>query len=454
MQKANKNLTDRFLEGIESIRCEPLPESSVLMVKKCLLDYIGVTLAGSALIKDRVSVLLRTLGDYQTEGLLIGNKERCSIQNAILINGINSHYLELDDGIRFGVNHPGTPLFSALIPMAEFRNTGWEDFVIGVLTGYEASIRLAYAMQPYHYSAGYHPTATCGSLGSTIGLAAMLNLSNGKIKDSIGCASVSAGGSLKVLEDTSELKIFNVGKAAQLAFLSVMIAEAGFHGPQDPLNGPSGFLSMMSSAYDESRLIREKGDVLMIEKIYQKAYASCRHTHAAVEASLKIRKQHHLEYDEIKSMRIITYEGVIGKHDIQDIYGEASAKMSIPYSAAVALLAGKTGVDAFEEQYLTNAEILELTRRIEMVPDKYLSSLVPEKRCAIVEVETSDGNMIKEKIEFPKGEPENPLTFEELCEKFSSLANVAGVDNATGEAIISGIFDKEEVDLKHLFSLL
>ena len=374
--RINQSLTDLFLSNICDIKDEQIFLNSILKAKFCLLDYLGVTIAGASLLQNKEIRLCTFLKDKQEEGIIIGTARRNSMQNAIFLNGLNSHILELDDGIRYGVIHPGAPLFSALVPVAAYNSISWESFLKGILIGYETSIRIASCIQPYHYSAGYHPSATCCPLGVAVGLGIMQQLPLNIIKDAFSCAAVSAGGSLKVLEDVSELKIFNIGRAAKLGYISVAMAQAGFHGPREPLLGDTGFLNMMSSRFDEKLLHRSPGEELYINRTYIKPYASCRHTHAAVEAALRLKEVYSISISEIDSLQVITYSGVIGKHDGREIYGEASAKMSIPYSVAVALAIGRADMEVFEDPYISNETILALTKAVEVVSDEYLTCLL------------------------------------------------------------------------------
>ena len=429
------NLTDRFLDNIFKIRrCQYSPKVEML-VRTYLADTVGVALAGATDIFEKEMAILdiqQSIGNSKP----IGHYHTCSLADAIFINGLSSHFLELDDGVRYGVIHPSAPLFSAMIPLAIENKVGWKDFMRGAVCGYETSIRVASAMQPYHYSAGYHPTATCCTLGVAVGIAVMLGWDDSIVKDAFSAACVSACGSLKVLEDVSQLKPYNCAKAALSGYMSAVMAKAGFKGPSEPLDGDTGFLKMMASSYNEDILTGGR-DYLYLEKIYQKPYASCRHTHPEIEACFKIRMAPDFSFDLVDHVKVTTYKGVIGKHDFKDIHGESSARMSIPFSVAVSLATGKAGIAEFAEPYVSDKAILNLTQRVNIVPNDELSLLVPDKRVAIVDVMMKDGKVFVEKVEYPKGEPENPLTTEENYAKFLSMATHAGLSDEKAESIFN-----------------
>lgn len=419
------------------------------LIRSFLLDTVGVSLAGASDLKDKEEKLLNLLGG-NGDVKAIGRNNGCTMADAIFLNGLSSHFLELDDGVRYGVIHPSAPLFSALIPLAVANNITWKDFVLGAVCGYETSIRLASAMQPTHYSLGYHPTATCCTVGAAVGIAVMMGWEDFVVKDAFSAACVSASGSLKVLEDVSEIKPYNCAKAALNGYMSAMIAKAGFVGPSDALDGDTGFLKMNSTAYDED-ILTGVHDFLYLEKIYQKPYASCRHTHPEIEACFKIRQTEGFDVKDVEKVEITTYKGVIGKHDFKDIHGESSARMSIPYSAVIALWTGKAGISEFEEPYVSNPDILDLTQRVEIIPDEELSRLVPDKRVAIVKVFMHNGTVLTEKVEYPKGEPENPLTPDENLAKFLSMTEHAKITREKAQSLFQEITNKDNPDLRQIW---
>ena len=420
-------LTDRFLQNIYNIREKTVDAKIENLVRTYLADTIGVALAGARDLFEKEHRLIKLTASSGSEAVRpIGIDETVNISDAVFINGLSSHFLELDDGVRYGVIHPSAPIFSALLPVAIHDNVSWEDFIKGAVCGYEVSIRLAAAMQPSHYSCGFHPTATCCAPGVAVGIAVMSGWDNATVKDAFSAACISSAGTLKVLEDVSQLKPFNCANAARNGYTAAMMAKAGFRGPNDVLSGDTGYLKMMSDSYDED-ILTGKRDFLYLEKIYQKPYASCRHTHPEIEACFRIRKNNQLDLTEIDRVRVITYKGVIGKHDFKDIKGESSARMSIPYSVAIALTTGKAGIEEFAEPFVSDSAVLALTQRVDVVPDAELSKLVPDKRVAIVEVSMNDGTVLTDKVEYPKGEPENPLTPEENFVKFLSMTGHAGI---------------------------
>lgn len=449
----NKNISDQFIDDLYDLSHQDFSVTVLRQIKRCLLDYLGATLAGAFLLKDKNEKVLDYLGGGNGNATVIGCNRKTNIESAVFINGLSSHAAELDDGVRFGMIHPGSPIFSALLPVAETENLSSSDLCKGAVVGYETAVRLSRAIQPSHYKCGYHPTATCGAIGAAMGIAAMLEFTRPQMKATLSAATISASGTLKVLENGSELKPFNVGQAASTGLIAATMGRSGFKGPDDPLSGNAGFFSMMSEEFDPVQLKTEKSNPLGIHQVYVKPYAACRHAHPAIEAVLKIRVNQKLSLRDISSIQIVTYDSIIGKHDHKEIFGISSAKMSIPFSVATALKTGKAGIEEFNDEHINDSEISSLIEKIEIFSNKILSELVPRNRVAIVEISTYDGMCFKERVDNARGEPEDPLTDNEIIEKFSSLAMYANKSQMESHKIIQIVWNQEN-ELQKLFEVL
>jgi 2-methylcitrate dehydratase PrpD len=447
------NLTDQFIEELYSLSNSQYSDTIKHQAKRCLLDYIGVTIAGAKILKAKSEHLLNFLGDIAGKATVIGYGRKTSIQSAAFLNGLSAHVAELDDGVRFGMFHPGSPTISALLTIAEAEKLQGEALISGIIIGYEASTRLACAIQPSHYAKGYHPTSTCGTIGAAVGIASMLCFTKSEMKDAFSSAVVSASGTLKVLEDKSELKPLNVGRAALNGLIAAYFARAGFEGPNDVLTGNTGFLKVMSDQLDSSCLFNNTNSDFAIERVYFKPYASCRHTHSAIEATLNLRSNYNIKVKDIDTINIKTYHSVVGKHDHIEVHGISSAKMSIPFNVALAYAVGSVSLNEFKEIYINSAEILSLTKKVTVKSDDELTALLPDIRPAVVEIKTKDGRLYIERVDLPKGEPENPLSDTEIEDKFTALSTYGGKTNKECKEIIDVVWNLES-QLNNLYRLL
>jgi 2-methylcitrate dehydratase PrpD len=257
---------------------------------------------------------------------------------------------------------------------------------------------------------------------------------------------------LKVLDDGSELKPYNVAKTALLSLTSLQLTKAGFRGHADPLGGYRGFLKMMTG--DEHTEIKPAllNGTYAIMKSYTKPYASCRYTHPPVEAAIHLRNQYGIKPENVKSVKVVTYDLAVSGHDHTDIKSAYSAKMSTPYSTAVAIIYGKAGLQEFEESVLDDEIVKTLTKKVEVVADQEMSRIFPEKQSALVTITTDKGCYL-ERVDYPKGEPENPLEEKEFCERYEALMEYGGVNMAIFKNIYKMI-GRPDVKISELIKYL
>lgn len=432
------NISRIFFDRIDELAKREVPADVMSRARRSLLDYLAVTCAGAEFQREKLRRYIEFAQPESGAFKAIGTGRSFALKEAIFLNGLNAHALDFDDGTNAGIIHLGSPIFSLLIPLAQRYQIGVEEMLRWAVIGYEASFTMAVSIQPRHKALGYHATGTCGILGATLAAAYMLGFSDEERFEAFAAACVAASGMLKVLDDGSELKPYNVAKTALLSLTSLQLAKSGFKGHPDPLGGYRGYLKMMAG--DENVEIKPTllNGTYAIMKSYTKPYASCRYTHPPVEAAIHLRKKYGLVAGKIEKVSVETYNLAVSGHDHIDVKGAYSAKMSTPYSFAVALIYGKAGLKEFGEDALNNPEVVGLTKKVSVSANDEFSRLFPEKQRALVTV-VADGNVYSEQVDFPKGEPENPLTEEEFRERYDDLMGYGCVDPEVSKTIYDGV---------------
>ena len=446
------NYTNIFIDNIKNIQEKTIPPSMHEKAKECFLDYLGCVIAGAQITSPKVSQITCSFQNDQGNAFVFGSKEHTTILNAVLLNGISAHYIELDDGHRIGMLHLGAPVISALLAVAEKENLSSHDFLTGIIVGYEVAIRLACAVQPDCKLKGYHATGTCGTVGAAMGIAAALHYDFEQMKSAFSAACTSAAGLLEMIEGDTEMKPYNAGRAAMDGVMAAYIGKARFKAPEDALGGKRGFLKVMTDEPKMEYLTNFDGEKYLIETIYMKPYAACRHCHPSIEAALNIRNQPGFDINEVEQIHVDTYKLAVAGHDHTEIKGVNSAKMSIPYSLAVALSTGKAGLDEFTERYISDSFIQSITDKVTVSDMDELTELCPQKRVAVVTVKTKKGDYTL-RVDYPKGEPENPLSLQEQEEKFRGLAMYGGLTNGECDEVINDIW-KDDFDLKKIMNIV
>lgn len=423
------NITDTFIDHLYDMANKSLPEHVLEQARLCAMDYVGCASAGARMMEERNQQFLAIVAKEGGNSSVIGHETKTTLHNAAFLNAMNAHATELDDGHRLGMIHLGASIFSALLSVAELEEISKEDVLQGAVVGYEAAVLAAMAMQPSHKVRGYHTSGTCGTLGSAMAIATALHFTKHEMKTTLSAAVAGAAGLLEMQEDDSELKPYNLAHAAVSGITAAYAAKAGYTGPADPIGGKRGLLAVMSENPDTTLLTHFTDDRYEIEHIYRKPYAACRHCHPAIEAALTIKHTHGIKMDEIVSVRVETYKLAVGGHDHKNIQGVASAKLSTPFSVALALVKDQAGIDDFNFDSIKDPTILSLCNKVEVVVNDELSSWSPQKRAAIVGITSTDGKYYTCEVDYPKGEPENPMTRSEVEAKYKTLTKESNTNN-------------------------
>ncbi len=424
----NITLTDAFIRNLMDYTDNHLDDTVYAHIQNCFLDYIGCAVGGAKLLGPKSEKLLNSSLYAEGRCSIFGKDKHYGVNIASLVNGMYSHALEMDDGQRIGTLHLAAPVFSGLLAVAENENITYGDFLRGAIAGYETAIRLACSVQPYHKKRGFHTTGTCGTIGTSMAIATALRFDFEQFKTTLSAAVSSAAGVLEMLSDDSELKPFNVGRAASDGITAAYVGKAGFVPPDDALTGKRGFYATMTEKYDLSYIKAFEEHPYLCKTTFFKPYAACRHCHPAIEASIMLSKENMINPDDIQKVIVKTYDLAIVGHDHKETKSVNAAKMGIPYSVAVSIIDKKADILEFDEKCLKRKDIAELSSKVTVCEDPSLSALIPDKRAAIVEIVTSD-KVYRERVDVAKGEPENPMTREELIQKFKFLARYAGKDD-------------------------
>lgn len=435
------NKSIEFLKMIDEVWQVPVPNGVVSRAKRSLLDYLAVTCAGAEFQKNKLEKYYAFSEPEKGMFRAIGTGRDLALKETVFLNGLNGHALDFDDGTNSGIIHLGSPIFSLLIPLSQRYGIGIDDMLKAAVVGYEASYTMAVSIQPGHKAMGYHATGTCGTLGATLAAAYMLGFSEEERFQAFASACVAASGMLKVLDDGSELKPYNVAKTALLSLTSLQLGKSGFKGHADPLGG-RGFFKMMTGKENvELKPVLLNG-TYAIMKSYTKPYASCRYTHPAVEAAIHIREK--VRPEDVEEINIRTYDLAVTGHDHTDIPGSYSAKMSIPYATAVGLIYGKAGLKEFSEEAVKGETILNLTKKVKVSADEKLSSVFPDIQAAVVTIRTASGEYT-DRVDFPKGEPENPLDDQEFRDRYNDLMEYAGVDGTVSSEVFDMVYRENAI---------
>jgi len=424
-------ITRTLVHFSHALKFEDLSAEINQQTKCLLLDYLGVTIAGAR--TESAQAVYRTLKDSYKFALgpctIIGTAARYSAEHAALANGTASHSVELDDTHQAGSIHLGTVVFSAAIAVSEIRpEIDNEQFIAAVVAGYEVSARLAMALQPkLHYQLGFHPTSTCGVFGATVTAARLLHLSEEQMLSSVGIAGSMAAGSLEFLSDGSWTKRLHPGLAAQNGIFAAKLAAEGFRGPARILEGRDGFLSGYSTDAKVNLVNYELGKTFEILRTSTKPHACCRYMQAPIDGLIELAITNDLHPEQISRVEVAVLEAgwpLVCEPQQRKCspFSIVDAQFSMPFGAALALTYRRAGLDQFTDDNLKSAQLRRLMSKVVMLKDPRIEKNFPAEWATQVKVQLTSGDEFEKVVRFPKGDPQNPLSWQELADKFNSLA--------------------------------
>ncbi|HLJ50898.1 MAG TPA: MmgE/PrpD family protein [Bryobacteraceae bacterium] len=449
-------ITPRIVEFLSALKPEDLSDEVIDRVKYLLLDHLGVAIRGS--LSDSSQAVYRMAERFAVGGscTVIGTAQRSPAEYAAMANGCAAHAVELDDTHQASSLHPGVVIFPTAIALSERLDVDPKAFLISVVAGYEMITRLGMALQPkLHYKQGFHPTATCGVFGATVTAAKLLGMPKENMLSAVGIAGSMAAGSMEFLADGAWTKRLHPGLAAKNGITAAVLSAEGFFGPASILAGRDGFLFAYSQRPKPERVTAGLGETFEILRTSVKPYACCRYMQTPIDALIYLAETHDLRPDQVRSVRVAVLEAgwPLVCEPKERKYNPASivdAQFSMPFGAATAIVRRKAGLDEFSEANIRSPETRAFMGKVVLEKDTRIDKNYPAEWGTRVEVSMINGSHFEHWMSHPKGDPENPLNWDELIAKFQTLAGPVVGEERCSE-IVQAVRNLE--DLRQLWKL-
>jgi 2-methylcitrate dehydratase PrpD len=399
-----------------ALRWEALPEDIRRLARQCLLDWLGVTLAGSR--EELAQILLAEAADQggKPQATLFGHRLRAPTQQAALVNGAASHALDYDDVNLTMGGHPSVPILPALLALAEAREAGLAALLAAFVAGYETACRIGALVGPGHYDRGFHATATIGSFGAAAGCAHLLGLDAEKTALALGIAGTQAAG-LKSMFGTM-CKPLHAGKAAQNGLLAALLAARGFTSRNDVLECAQGFAATQSPDFRREAALAAPPSGYHLRANLFKYHAACYLTHAPIDCARELRRRHGIEPGAVREVLLRVDAGASQVCHILAPRTGLEAKFSLRLTVALALAGRDTArLDTFSDANAGDPALVALR-------DKVTVEFRPDWPHTLAEmrVTLADGRVVEARHD--AGLPERDLDAQErrLAAKFTGLA--------------------------------
>ena len=399
-------------------RYEDIPQDVREEAKRALLNFVGCALGGCR--EPAVDIAIRALGPYfgTPTAQVLGRTERADPLHASLLNGISSHVHDYDDTTPKNYHHPTSPVASALFACASAHPLSGRDFLHAFILGFEAESRVANAVYPAHYTAGWHMTGTAGVFGAAVAIGKVLGLDEPRMLWAIGLGATQAAGLREMFGSMG--KPFHPGRSAQSGYVAALLAAEGFTAGPHPIEGPRGFAAVTAAEYDLSTITARLGETFELRENTYKPFPCGIVNHPTIDGAIQLHREHGLSASVIESVRLRVAPLVLDLCNQQQITTGLQGKFSVYHGAAVGLVRGKAGLREYTDEAVNDPDVRGVREATTAVGD----ATVTEDQ-AHVEVQLTDGRIVGRFVESSLGNLKRPMTNRQLEEKFRDQAIVA-----------------------------
>jgi 2-methylcitrate dehydratase PrpD len=429
--------TTAVIEFVTQSSLEHFPREAVSLAKQCIVDGLGVILAGStARGSEIVREHIRAGKEAAAEATVFGAETfSCRAASAALANGTAGHALDFDDTQLsssperiFGLlTHPTIPPLAASLALGERLGITGGRLLEAYLVGFEVECKMAEAIDPGHYQNGFHSSGTFGTFAAVVSAAKLLDLNADALANALAIASSMSSGIR--LNFGTMTKPLHVGRAAQNGVMAAELAALGHTGGHEPLESAWGFFRVFSfgKGFDASQLVGALGNPpsIVTPGVSLKPYPCGSLGHPSMDAMLKLVLTHDVKPDQVQAVRLRAGSNILNPLRYPIAHSELEAKFCPAFMMSAILLRRKAGIHEFTDEFVESGPVQEMMTRVSTVRDAAIEARGFDRMRSIVEVDLTDGRtLVQEADERYRGGPEKPFTRQELHEKFTDCASL------------------------------
>ncbi|MBW2440619.1 MAG: MmgE/PrpD family protein [Deltaproteobacteria bacterium] len=455
MTKTDRKITDEVVAFVAQTAFSDFPAEAIRIAQRCVLDGLGLMLAGSAQDCTRI-VREFSCKSCQGSGATAFGKDSVMLPPALaaLVNGTAGHAMDWDDtqlstspDRTFGLlTHPTIPPLAAALAVTEMLGgVSGREFITAFLTGFEVECKIAESIRPEHYEKGFHSSGTVGTFGAAVAVAKLIGLDHPQLRHLLGMTASMASG-IRANFGTMT-KPLHVGRAAQNGVTAALLAQGGYEADPDGLDGPWGFFEVFGRGADAERIIDKLGRPHSIVEpgVSVKPYPCGSLTHPSMDAMRTIVIENDLKPDDIQE--VILYAGNNILHPIRytTAENELQAKFCMPFLLAAIVISRKAGVQEFTHGFVHSQEVRSLMQKIRTEFDPVIEAKGYDKMRSRVEVTLNNGSrIVRDADDRYRGGPENPLSDDELKEKFADCSQ-SMISDSTRDEVVKTVFELDSL---------
>jgi 2-methylcitrate dehydratase PrpD len=444
-----------------NLKYEDIPDYAVKHAKGLVLDVLASMVGTKDIVSSQIAREVATEMGGPKQSTIVGYSEKVATANAAFANAIQCYGLDFVDDHNESNAHPSPATVPTSFALGEAYQRSGKELIEAIVLGNELVCRIGAAFLGEMYYQCFHPTSTCGTFGAAISAAKMLKLNKKQTVYCQGIAGSMVGGLMAWNSEGSFTKRLQAGHPAWCGVIAAKMAEKGFNGPSDIYEGKEAFLNAYSFKrhYDTKYILDGLGKNWEFATSSIKVYPCCRYSGGHLDACLEIANKYHPDPKKIKKIfiRSSKYTMVLltepheNKWDPKTI---VDLQFSMPYQASIALLRGKVGIDEFTPDCIQNQEARRLMKLVEVVEDPEFERRYPDQYSSAVTVTMDDGKEYTAVVDNPRGDKRNPVTHEDIENKFRDVAGRILDDERVSKVIEYANNLDQQKDVADLMSLV
>jgi 2-methylcitrate dehydratase PrpD len=446
-------VTDTFTRFVAETDYSTISDKALANAKMHILDIIGAALVGIS--TDTASIAFdycKRVGQSE-ESAIWGTRLRSSAPMAAFANGLLGHAIDFDDWDAFiHAGHPTCMVAAAALSLGEVISSSGKDLLKAYTLGIEMLTKIA-ANAPNVQDRGFHSTPVLGSIGAAVACASLMRLNPEKIKAALGIAASGASGIHR--QQGSMVKPFHAANAARNGVEAALLAEKGFTADAAIIEAPRGFCDTFfgPGECDYEKMIEGLGKPYFLESpgLGLKLHPCSAPQFLAADAALHLKREHSIRFADVAKMEVSIPPLRYQRHYHAEVKTGLRGKFAINYVVALAFLDGKLEIDTFTDAKANERQVQDALRKVQVIVDETIPE--PGPYCPVC-VELKDGRRFSYTARITKGHPDNPMTEEEVLNKFRTNAKQV-LSSQKSEAVIAKMRKLDAVDnVKELVELL
>jgi 2-methylcitrate dehydratase PrpD len=431
------SVAEMLADKIVALRVGGLPEATTRKCEDLLIDVVGLCV--TARNQDYVA---SALAGWDDDGpcTAIGHTRTLNASGAAFANGTAAHGEDFDDTFEGGPVHAGAVIVPAVLAACERHNPDGRMALIGIAVGTEVLCRLSLVVPKAVHKAGFHPTAIFGAMGAAAGVGTALGLNAKQIVDALGIAGSMAGGIIEYLAEGAWTKRLHAGWAAQSGIRAALLARHGFVGPRTVFEGVHGLFHGFAhtTAGDYDALTGDFGTRWVTDTLAFKPYPCGTMAQPYIDCARRLAARG-IKAEDIDEIVCEVAEGTVHRlweplADKRRPRNGYSAKFATPYLLATGFVHGGVGLGAFTEGAISDARVLALAAKVKYAIDS--DNPYPNNYTGHIRATLKNGSVIEERQPYMRGGVQEPLTRQDVIDKFLLNAQHGGWNKAQSDVAL------------------